>query len=202
MTTPQDTPTHADIARRAGELKVFMLAMNLGIPAMFLPSLPLLTISLQLTDAPPSSDLPVDLVYGEDDGTPRERLRFSAREILTTASRLRGPFLMDVMSTGMITGAIVIGDMIDKGGHRDKSVPLLEFARHYRNACAHGNAWHLNPGEPRHPAACRHLALTADLNGQEAAWRTVGPRLHVEFLDDIANHFVPGSAPAPGKIQL
>jgi hypothetical protein len=83
--------------------------------------------------------------------------------------------------------------MIDQGGHRDRREPLLEFARHYRNACAHGDRWSFRAGEPCFPASCRQLTVTAALHGQKATWTTVGPRLHVEYLDDIADHFAPGS---------
>ena len=47
------------------------------------------------------------------------------------------------------------------------------------------------------PATCRGLTLTDDLHGKRATLEAVSPRLYVDFLDDIANHFVPGRVPPP-----
>jgi len=91
----------------------------------------------------------------------------------------------------MMHGATRIGDMIIAGGHHDPSSPLLEFPRHFRNACAHGGRWHFRQGEPRRDAQVRGFVVTANLHGHRAPWITVEPRLYVEFLEDIAEYFAP-----------
>ncbi len=78
-------------------------------------------------------------------------------------------------------------------------VPLLQFARHFRNACAHGDRWHFNADQPKYPAALRNLVLTRDLRGQQATFVTVSPWHFIEFLDDLSNHFAPGSVPPPTR---
>ena len=126
-------------------------------------------------------------------------LTFSMREVLTAASTAL-PFDVvrdDVFAIGMLHGGIRLGDMINRGGFlNDTSVPLLQFAKHFRNACAHGDRWHFQ-GPIKYPATCRGLTITDDLHGKRATMEAVSPRLYVDFLDDIANHFVPGSRPPP-----
>jgi hypothetical protein len=103
------------------------------------------------------------------------------------------------MSISMLLGGTRIGDLIIKGNHSRRDVPLLQFARHYRNACAHGDRWEFKPGQPETPAVCRGLTITSNLHGQRATWTSVSPRLYVEFLDDISNYFLPGSVPPPQR---
>lgn len=133
-------------------------------------------------------------MFVRHDAEDEEGLEFSLREILTKVTYIRGDTLgQDLLSLAMLLGATRIGDMIMLGKHGSTDEPLLQFARHFRNARAHGDRWNFRKGEPAHPAACRDLVLTASLHGQRATWETVSPR-YVEFLDDISNFFVPGSA--------
>ncbi len=44
--------------------------------------------------------------------------------------------------------------------------PVLEFFRHVRNGCFHGNAFHFRGGEPRNRAEWRGLIVTKNLHGQ------------------------------------
>ncbi len=43
--------------------------------------------------------------------------------------------------------------------------PVLEFFRHIRNGCYHGNAFHFLGNEPRNTAEWRDLAISRNLNG-------------------------------------
>ena len=99
----------------------------------------------------------------------------------------------------MLLGATRIGDLILQGNYSKTTEPLLQFARHFRNACAHGDRWYFTNGEPKHPASCRGLTLDAALDGKRATYETVSPRLYLEFLDDISNYFLPGSVPPPSR---
>lgn len=187
--------TEQEIAERAQQLKILHLALSLSLTSFFDPDLPLLRTTLKFTD-PTAHDVPLELpsdLPGDD-----ERIVYSSREVLTKASMLRGDIVgRDLMSVSMILGATRIGDMIQSGGHSKADMPLLQFARHYRNACAHGDRWEFRGTEPKTEATCRHLTLTPSLHGQRATYTSVSPRLHVEFLDDIANYFLPGSVAPP-----
>jgi hypothetical protein len=124
------------------------------------------------------------------------------REILTKLTTLRGPIVgNDLMAVAMLLGATRLGDMILEAGLSSREEPLLQFARHFRNAAAHGDRWEFRGDEPQYPAECRDLALTQDLHGQRATWVTVDPKRYVEFLDDISNHFLPGSVPPPNLVN-
>lgn len=196
-TTP---PSREDIAVRAQEWKVLFLAQNLGMESMFRPELPLLQTSLRTANLPSDGDFPVHLMHGTHDGDgPRERWEFSARQILTAATTLRGDILRDYMSTAMLGAAVRLNDMVKMGGFHSYDEPLLEFLRHYRNACAHGDRWHFTNKEPSNEARCRDVHIKRDMHDQRATWNTISPRLHVEFLDDITNYFVPGLIPAPRR---
>jgi hypothetical protein len=99
----------------------------------------------------------------------------------------------------MLLGGTRIGDMILQGNYSKRDEPLLQFARHFRNACAHGDRWSFRDGEPKYTASCRDLTLDASLEGKRATYDTVSPKLYLEFLDDISNYFLPGSVPPPSR---
>lgn len=187
-------PTGEQIAIRAQEFKIAYLAQQQALVAMLHPELPLLQFMRSVTDTPPDGDLPLQ-VRGKRD--PDKVLSYSMTEVLRRATSLRGEIVIDLMAAGMIVAVTRLGDMIIEGNHGRRDVPLLQFARHFRNACAHGDRWHFTSGEPRTPAVCRDLTLTEELHGTKAAWDTVDPRLFIEFLDDVSNHFVPGLVPPP-----
>lgn len=170
------------------------VGLTMSLPMLMHPSVPLLQWTLSYLEVDEGGDIPFDVAHG-----PGEKvISFSTRDALTKLTNLRREVLGDdLMSISMIHGAVRLGDMIDRGGHRASNVPLMEFARHFRNACAHGDRWHFRNGEPKSPAACRELVLTADLQGQRATFVAVSPRRYVEFLDDVSNHFLPGSVPPP-----
>lgn len=188
------TPTREDIAQRAQQLKTVYLALVPSSIAIAHPAMPLMQFLQAMTQAGPGDDVPIVL---PDDGR-RTEMVFSGREVLAAATKLDGEVLSrDLMSIGMLWAAIRLGDMIMHGGLHDPNEPLLEFARHFRNACAHGDRWFFKGDEPRRPARCRDLTITVALQGKRATWDTVGPRLFVEYLDDLSNHFVPGCIPPP-----
>jgi hypothetical protein len=138
MVSTEAPPTAEQIAVRAQELKVLHLALSLSLASVLDPALPVLATELRRMDLPPDGDFPVYLFH-EDGGPGKECLSFSARWIFTAATTLRGESVSDLMSLSMINAATVIGDMIQKGGHGRTDVPLLQFARHFRNACGHGD---------------------------------------------------------------
>jgi hypothetical protein len=192
---PAGTPTAEEIADRAQQLKVVMLAQQLTLVTLVDEGQTVLRFHQQITGTGPDGDIPVVLTGG----TGHDQLVFSAREVLAAAAKLPGDAIRDLMTMSMTTAATTLGQMLKDGDHYQRDVPLLQFALHLRNAAAHGNRWHLRSGQPKHPAACRYLTITPDLHGRQAAWGTVSPQLFVLFLDDLANHFVPGSVPPPQR---
>lgn len=191
-------PTNAEIAQRAQELKVMYLGLMLTLPSMLDPTFPVLRTELARAGVAPDGDLPFHLYHSASDD--KESLVYSVREILMKVAMLRGDILgKDLLSISMLLGGTRIGDMISQRGRYPDDVPLLQFARHFRNACAHGDRWNFRNNEPKYPAACRDVVVTRALQDQRATLETVSPRRYVEFLDDISNHFVPGSVPPPGR---
>jgi hypothetical protein len=193
-------PTTHDIAERAHLLKVVFLALGACVPAILDPDLMILRGLLAKAGAQPHEDFPME-VGGHERIRPGidKVLTFSMREVLTAASTALPIDVVrdDVFAIGMLHGGIRLGDMINRGGFlNDTSVPLLQFAKHFRNACAHGDRRHFR-GPIKYPATCRGLTITDDLHGKRATMEAVSPRLYVDFLDDIANHFVPGRVPPP-----
>jgi hypothetical protein len=56
-------------------------------------------------------------------------------------THLRGDIISkDLLSISMLLGGTRIGDLIVQGNYSKTTEPLLQFARHIRNACAHGTA--------------------------------------------------------------
>lgn len=193
--SPQE-PQAQNIAQRAQEFKLIFLGFSAVVPQLVDPHLPLLRWELFRGGSPMDGDYPI--VVNDQPGGPG--ISYSARETFTKLANVRGDVLgQDLLSIAMVQAAIRLGDMITAGGHRRRDRPLLEFARHYRNACAHGDRWHFSRDEPKNPAACRDLVITRDMEGQKATYRTVTPRHHIEFLDDLANYFAPGCVPPPAE---
>lgn len=183
------------IALRAQELKLVFLGLMLTLPPLFDPSLPLLSITLRNSNAYAEGDLPIYIHDGEN-----EKLQYSMRDVLTKVSRLRGDVLsQDLMSVGMMQGALRLHDLVLQHKLMRRDVALLEFLAHFRNACAHGDRWHFKKNEPlpQYPARLGRLTLHTKLQGTCATWTTVTPRLYVEMLDELSNYFRPGTVPAP-----
>jgi hypothetical protein len=197
VTSQPAAPTNAEIAQRAQELKVMYLGLMLTMPMMFDPRLPALQWGLRQVGVGQDEDIPLELGHKPDD---EEKLTYSARLVLMLASQLRGKVMAeDLMAASMLVGATRLGDLIHLCGPWPKDQPVIQFARHFRNACAHGDRWNFVNNEPKYDAVCRDTVLDASLHGQRATYVTVSPRRYVEFLDDISNHFVPGLVPPPGR---
>jgi hypothetical protein len=199
MLIPEADP-RIRIALRAQELKLLFFGLNVAAMAMLHPDVPLLQWTRQLVGAGADDDVPVVLTGAPGE---EERLSFSAQEVLTKLSALRGEVVAhDLLSVAMLLGATRLGDMILQANLSRGDEPLLQFVRHFRNAAAHGDRWSFNEGQPETPAVFRDLILTADMNGRRATWETVTPKMYVEFLDDLSNYFGPGLVPPPNPPEV
>ncbi|UOB11336.1 hypothetical protein MQE23_20680 [Streptomyces sp. HP-A2021] len=174
------------IAQVADELKIGFCGLNLAILPLADPRQPLMAIYRDLYEQTVNSPL---VVY-RNDGTPHSAERLT--DTFAMASSTPGAGLgEDLLNFAAMHGATRLGDAIERAGLRDRTNPLLEFVRHFRNASAHGNRWHFRNGEPRQPAACRGITLTAALHGSKASGGVVGAGDYLDMLDDVAAHFRP-----------
>ncbi|CAL9550056.1 hypothetical protein [Streptomyces sp. enrichment culture] len=172
------------IAQLADELKIGFCGLSLAILPLADPRQPLMAIYRDLYEQ--TADPP--LVIYRNDGTPHSAERLT--DIFAKASSTAGAGLgEDLLNFATMHGAARLGDAIQRAGLSDRTSPLLQFVRHFRNACAHGNRWHFQHAEPRQPAELRGIVLTSALNGSKAAGGTVGAGDYLDMLDDVSAHF-------------
>lgn len=181
------TITPARIGLIAHHARVLHVTHEVTADAMMSPDKPLLHWHLSRFPPDSSGDGPID-IPGPDDTT----LRFSATEALTAIQRTGHEDLRhDIIATGMILGALRLADAVKKGGYHLYDEPLLEFLRHYRNACAHGGRWHIAVSKKHgwKKAALRGLELNPDLDGEVAVLGTIDRATHLHLLEDVAAYF-------------
>jgi hypothetical protein len=169
-----------DIADRAEAFKTGFIGLVLSLPALLHPRVPLLQVYETVLDIPGSAPAEIH----RQDGTIHSDEPIA--EILRQVTTLPGGGLEgDLMPLAAMQGATRIGDDLQQAQLMTTSEPLLEFARHFRNACAHGNRWHFRHGEPKHSASLRGRQLDASLHGSRALFDWVGPGDYLDFLDDL-----------------
>lgn len=171
-----------DIVDAANSLKTLFLAQNLTMTAMLLPGGPVLQWYHDLLGSPPDSDLPIDLMKRDTD----EGLRFSAKQAFEYVQKL--PSLdvrKNILAGPILSGALTIGNLLIDNSLVDPKNPLTQFAKHFRNAAAHGDKWHFDSKEPRYPAHTDHVDLDRSLQGRRATFATVGPYEYFTYLDEI-----------------
>lgn len=169
------------LADQAAGLKTAYIAMTLALPmVVFAQNHPAVLAGLGQ-----QSISPVEV--GRIDGSLHSSEPIGA--VLARAAALPGAGLGEyvLLSTAMF-GAVRLGDDLKLAQIDDAGQPLLQFARHLRNACAHGNRWHFRGVEPREPAELRGRALTPRLHGTQALNVWLGPGDFCDFLDDVADH--------------
>ncbi|MFF7525957.1 hypothetical protein [Streptomyces pseudovenezuelae] len=173
----------ARIAQMADEFKVAFSGINLALVPLVDSSLPLLDVFKRYGQ---SADSPV--IVTRKDGTQHSSQRLG--DVLHGATTIPGAGLRgDALAFTVMHSVTRLGDAIEHAGLRDKNSSLLEFTRHLRNACAHGNRWHFRNGEPRNPAALRGRTIDASLHGSQAVNGWLGFGDYLDLLDDLAAHF-------------
>ncbi|WP_166139580.1 hypothetical protein [Nocardioides ochotonae] len=179
--------TASHIARRAEELRIIYVGMSMAVVALSLPSIPLLRA---VNEACGNRGVPVDQPFSITEGVGDDGETFSSREILIQCANLSGDSRVeDLLHVAMMQGGIRVAALVESGNFRDRENPLLEFTRHFRNACAHNGNWHFRGGEPRARAELRGKMLDPSLHGQRAVWAWVTPLLYMQWLADIRDHF-------------
>ena len=169
-----------EIADKAEELKTGYLAVSLAMPVVLDPRLHVLHIYERYYEQ--TGESPVEVL--RHDGTLHSDE--SLKAILTRATKIPGAGLRgDALAFAAMHGSTVLGDMLIGAKLIRADEPLLQFARHLRNACAHGNRWHFLHGEPKTPASLRSRSLDPALHGAQAINGWVGPGDYLDDLDDL-----------------
>lgn len=176
-------PTTSDIAKTARDLGNGFLALQLAWLALLDPSVPLLRVWKELGRQDPMS--PFHVI--RNDGTKHSSRPIS--EILIEAASTPGAGMGgDLLKFPAMYGGVRVADDLKSAGILPAPTePLLEFARHFRNACAHGNRWHFVGNQPQNPAELRGLTLDASMHGSEALFKWVGPGDYLDYLDDLVD---------------
>ncbi|GAA4389592.1 hypothetical protein [Brevibacterium pityocampae] len=171
-----------DIVDAANSLKTLFLAQNLTMTAMLLPGSPVLQAYHEMLGSPPDSDLPIDLMKRDTD----EGLRFSAKQAFDYVQKLPSLKVQkNILAGPMLSGALTIGNLLIDGSLIDPTDPLTQFAKHFRNAAAHGDKWHFDAKEPRYPAHTANVKLDRSFQNRRATFETVGPYEYFTYLDEI-----------------
>jgi len=181
-------PTAEEIATQAEGLKAGYLGLNLALVPLLDPRLPLLAVQREHYGMPASA--PVEVM--RDDGSMHSST--TIEQVFRQAAALpNAGFQEGILNIGIISGATALGDALKQAGLGWSTDPLLQFARHLRNACAHGNRWHFLQGEPKQRAALRGRELNASLHGSPAVMDWLGPGDYLDYLDDLAALLKSGS---------
>jgi hypothetical protein len=171
----------SEIAERADAFKAGFIGLELALPPLLHPDMPLLSVYENVLRMPRNAPVEVH----RHDGTIHSDQ--SIDEALRRVTALPGGgFGGDLLPLAAMQGATRLGDDLQQARLYSASDPLLQFARHFRNACAHGNRWHFQHGEPRHVAALRDRQLDASLHGSRVLFDWVAPGDYLDFLDDLA----------------
>jgi hypothetical protein len=125
------------------------------------------------------------LLMGRNDGTDRVEI-----DPYDAISSIQGvpDFNLMFLRLPLLACVSLIGDRLALHRHFDKA-PILEFARHLRNAASHGNRWNLTNGQPSRPASLRSRSIDASMHGSQPVlfdWLSPGDVL--DLFDDVAAH--------------
>ena len=91
-------------------------------------------------------------------------VELALEDLMTNAKMKENAYNLEFMRRGMASAIISVHDEIRRRGLEDK-VEDMEFLRHIRNACGHGNRFTFKRDEPRRPAKLKELEIKKDLDG-------------------------------------
>jgi hypothetical protein len=169
-----------EIAELAERQKTAFIGLQLAIPYLLHPQAPLIDFLDRELGLPPET--PVEIKREDGSVHSDEEIGVLVQRFVELPGGGLGGELAYLVA---MHGAITLGDELIQAGQPDPSNPLLQFGRHLRNACAHGNRWHFRSGEPRHRAELRGRRLVASLHGTKAMYGWLGPGDYLDYLDDL-----------------
>jgi len=95
---------------------------------------------------------------------PGKSVELPLTDLMTNAKMTDSTFNLEFMRRGMASAVISVHDEIRRRKFEDKEEDM-EFLRHIRNACGHGNRFTLRGNEPKKPAKLKELEITKALDG-------------------------------------
>jgi hypothetical protein len=95
---------------------------------------------------------------------PEKSIEAPLTDLMTNARMTDNAFNIEFLRRGMASAIISVHDEIKRRDLEDKEEDM-EFLRHVRNACGHGNRFTFRGDEPRRPAKLKELEITKRLNG-------------------------------------
>jgi hypothetical protein len=125
---------------------------------------------------------------------PGKSIDLQLSQLMTNAKMTDPTYNLEFLRRGLASAVISVHDEIKRRDLEDKE-PDMEFLRHVRNACGHGNRFTFRGDEPRRPAAVRELAITRDLDGFSPVlfdFLTIGDA--VLLLDSVTRRLDPDVA--------
>lgn len=178
----QSLKRHIEIAEAAHSLKTVFITQSASLVAMMHPTAPILTWHQEQMGLPVEEDVPVNIWNTKSD----DGVQFSAREAFEKMRELPSKEVRTTLLAGpMLLGATMIGNLFETHGLIKPKEPLSQFAKHFRNAAAHGDKWTFRGDEPKYPARAGRLHIDRSHHGSRATFETVGPLDYIVYLDEV-----------------
>ena len=116
------------------------------------------------------------------------------KNLMTNAKMTDNAYNIEFLRRGMAAAIVSVHDEIKRRALEDREEDM-EFLRHVRNACGHGNRFTFKGDEPRRPAKLKELEITRRLEGLTPVlfdFITVGDA--VVLLDSVTRRLDPSVA--------
>jgi len=121
-------------------------------------------------------------------------IEISMMSLMANAKMTDNAYNIEFLRRGMAAAIISVHDEIRRRALDDREEDM-EFLRHVRNACGHGNRFTFKGDEPRRPAKLKELEITRRQEGLSPVlfdFITIGDA--VVLLDSVTRRLDPGVA--------
>jgi len=95
---------------------------------------------------------------------PGKSIELQMTQLMNNAKMTDGSYNLEFLRRGIASAIISVHDEIKRRALED-TAPDMEFLRHVRNACGHGNRFTFRNNEPRRPAMLRGLEIKQESDG-------------------------------------
>ena len=95
---------------------------------------------------------------------PAKSINLQIQDLMGNAKMTDKAYNLEFMRRGMAAAITSVHDEIKRRKLDDKEEDM-EFLRHVRNACSHGNRFNFRADEPSKPARLKSLEITKTLQG-------------------------------------
>lgn len=121
---------------------------------------------------------------------PGKSIDIALTDIMTNAKMTETGYNLEFLRRSMASAIISVHDEIKRRSLGDDREDM-EFLRHVRNACGHGNCFTFNNKEPRKPARLHSLEITPSLAGRAVLFDFITIGDVVVMLDSITRRLDP-----------